>query len=349
LADLTELCRRNPACMAVCDSAEVLARLRLYPRPASAAGAPCRARELDMGARARLEPWRVASFSSLSSHAPVAAADGELPDHGDPAEAGEDAETAPGGLAGFARGSRAGTCLHEILERCDFSAIADVATERLTADILLKHGLDRRSAHVAVADPTETVLHMLGQLTDCELPDTNFKLAAIRREQRLNEWRFFLPMMRLSRRSLAHCFAREGRGHVSDPYATLLGELGSAAVHGFLTGFVDLVFEHEQRWYVVDWKSNHLGDEAGAYDAAALQRSMREQHYVLQYHLYVLALDRYLRQRLVGYDYERHFGGVYYAYLRGIRPGSRAGWYVDRPPRALILALDTLLREGDAP
>lgn len=113
-------------------------------------------------------------------------------------------------------------------------------------------------------------------------------------------------------------------------------------------GFVDLVFVHDGRWYVVDWKSNHLGNTESDYGDAAIARTMREHHYILQYHLYCLALHRYLGQRLSGYDYEEHFGGVYYAFLRGIRADGGGGWYHDRPPRALIEALDSLMR-GELP
>jgi exodeoxyribonuclease V beta subunit len=77
---------------------------------------------------------------------------------------------------------------------------------------------------------------------------------------------------------------------------------------------------------------------------------MVHRHYHLQYHLYVVALHRYLRWRLPGYDYERHFGGVYYLFLRGMigpstpqTAGVSHGVFYDRPPVALVEALDRLL------
>jgi len=94
---------------------------------------------------------------------------------------------------------------------------------------------------------------------------------------------------------------------------------------------------------VLDWKSNHLGSAAEDYERAALEGEMFANHYTLQYHLYVLALHRFLRTRLRDYDYDRHVGGMWYVFLRGVDGASERGWYHDRPPRALIEALDAVL------
>lgn len=73
---------------------------------------------------------------------------------------------------------------------------------------------------------------------------------------------------------------------------------------------------------------------------------MSDHQYILQYHLYVLALHRFLRTTLEAYDYEQSFGGVYYAYVRGICPQSNSGWYFDKPPRETMDALDVLFQGG---
>ena len=71
---------------------------------------------------------------------------------------------------------------------------------------------------------------------------------------------------------------------------------------------------------------------------------MNHHHYFLQYHIYTVALHRYLRWKLQeAYtskaDYERFFGGVYYLFLRGMQPESTNGVFFDRPPYELIEAL----------
>jgi len=122
--------------------------------------------------------------------------------------------------------------------------------------------------------------------------------------------------------------------------------MAPARLNGLFKGFMDLVFEHEGRCYVADYKSNHLGDSAEAYRAGALAEDIARHRYDLQYVLYLLALHRQLRARLPDYDYDRHIGGAVYLYLRGW-DGEGGGLHVERPPRELIEALDRLFAGGE--
>jgi exodeoxyribonuclease V beta subunit len=115
--------------------------------------------------------------------------------------------------------------------------------------------------------------------------------------------------------------------------------LQEARVNGMLKGFVDLVFCHAGRYYIMDYKSNHLGDGPRAYSPAALSAAMLAHRYDLQYVLYTLALHRLLISRLTGYDYNLHMGGAIYLFLRGVDDTGR-GIYADRPPWELIRRLD---------
>ncbi len=117
-----------------------------------------------------------------------------------------------------------------------------------------------------------------------------------------------------------------------------------------MKGYIDMVFEHDGRWYIVDYKSNWLGPTAEAYAERRLPAVMAEEAYGLQYLIYTLALHRYLRARLPGYDYERHFGGVYYLFVRGISPqrGPGFGVHAARPAPALLAALDQYVGRGAA-
>lgn len=92
-----------------------------------------------------------------------------------------------------------------------------------------------------------------------------------------------------------------------------------------LKGFIDLVFRWQGRFYVLDYKSNYLGDTAADYAPDALARAMLDHRYDLQYQLYTLALHRYLKTRVPDYDYERHIGGVYYLFLRGMQGADSNG------------------------
>jgi exodeoxyribonuclease V beta subunit len=116
-------------------------------------------------------------------------------------------------------------------------------------------------------------------------------------------------------------------------------ELKSNDLNGMVKGFIDLVFCHQGRYYVMDYKSNYLGENIQAYGAKAMAAAMLEHRYDLQYVLYTLALHRLLKVRLTDYDYQRHMGGVIYLFLRGV-DASGQGVYGDTPPQTLIETLD---------
>jgi exodeoxyribonuclease V beta subunit len=121
-----------------------------------------------------------------------------------------------------------------------------------------------------------------------------------------------------------------------------LPSLEAEGFRGMVTGIVDLVFEQDGRWYLADYKSNFLGPRLADYRAGRLREAVLERRYDLQYLLYTLALHRYLGQRLPGYSYAAHFGGVYYLFLRGLRPEASPahGVYFHRPDPDVIAALD---------
>ena len=298
----------------------------------------------------------MSSFTSLSR-----GQEAELPDYLDPevvtpiVPSEPAAAVEPDGIFLFGRGTRAGTCLHEILEHCDLSDLDSEATRRVIGDALARHGLSQAERHGAAAvasasfDPGAVVVEMLRRVATVLIPGAGFALADVALASQLAEWRFYTPLQGVGSRDFARLFRETGEGRVSDGYAADVELLGNRAARGFLTGIVDLVFEHDRRWWVLDWKSNHLGDTLESYGADGVWEVMRHHHYVLQYHLYVLALQRFLRSRLPDYDYDRHFGGVVYVFLRGVSgesDGGESGWYVDRPPRRLIDGLDKALHVG---
>jgi exodeoxyribonuclease V beta subunit len=111
--------------------------------------------------------------------------------------------------------------------------------------------------------------------------------------------------------------------------------LQAQQLNGLLTGFMDIVFEHQGRYYVLDYKSNKLPD----YSQDSITSSMLSHRYDVQYTLYILAVHRLLKSRLKDYNYEQHVGGAIYLYLRGIDQAGQ-GCYVNKPSYDLIHALD---------
>jgi exodeoxyribonuclease V beta subunit len=101
---------------------------------------------------------------------------------------------------------------------------------------------------------------------------------------------------------------------------------------GFMRGFVDLIFQWRGKFYIADWKSNTL--ETG-YDRDSMEVSMAQSRYPLQYRLYCIATLRWLKQAMgKRFNPEKHFGGVFYFYLRGMKAGEQTGIYYV-PPKEL--------------
>lgn len=244
----------------------------------------------------------------------------------------------------FPRGAAAGDCVHAVFERIDFTVPGTWAAH--IAEVLRLHraGLPTTPAGMAETDALRArMLHRLVRdVLATPLPVGTAEplvLGRVPRARRLVELEFHLPTHRLDDAALNAALAELG-------YA--VPRLGFGVLRGYLKGYIDLVVEHDGRYFVVDWKSNHLGDSAADYAAAPLAAAMREHGYRLQSLLYGVALERLLRQRLAGYDPARHFGGSLYLFVRGLRPGwaapdgAPAGLVFDRPSPAALRRLSAL-------
>jgi exodeoxyribonuclease V beta subunit len=169
----------------------------------------------------------------------------------------------------------------------------------------------------------------------------------------LNELEFRVPVaasrgqLALTAARLADAFRSHPSTELPRTYADRVSRLAFPTLNGFLKGYIDLVFEHDGRFYVVDYKTSHLGDTLSDYSFPRMQAEMAESHYFLQYHLYTLAVHRLLARFQRGYDYERGFGGVLYLFLKGMRPGSPHGIFYEKPPLSRLEALGRAL-QGDA-
>ena len=254
-----------------------------------------------------------------------------------------------GPLAQFPRGSQAGDCLHRILEQLDYQRPVALQLP------LLQRELERAGIPEAQLEAAQLGLEQLRH-TPMGGALGSFALAQLAGPARLNEMNFDLPLGLVRAPALAAPFAHHPAGAFGIAYAEQLAQL-EVASQGFLTGSIDLVFCHQQRWWVADWKSNWLGerDSNGQplhcgprhYGPDAMAALMAANHYPLQAHLYLVALHRYLRWRLPGYSPSQHLGGYVYVFLRGV-PGPTGaaqvpGMVVDQPPLERLLELDRAL------
>jgi exodeoxyribonuclease V beta subunit len=264
--------------------------------------------------------WLLHSYSSLAGHETT------------PVYSDRDVEVAtplpsvaePSGVFALPKGAVFGTQVHELFETLDFEASAEV---RLAA-------VQRMCEQAGYAARYESdLLKLVNQTLDTPLVPETFCLADISCERRLVEMDFHFPICSFKRAALAEL--------TGSPV-----QIPQESCEGFIKGFIDLIFEAEGRYWIADYKTNYLGSCALDYSSDALLRAMQVQGYVLQLHLYTLALHRYLKLKLPDYAYEKHMGGAFYLFVRGMGHGN-GGIYFDRVPEDRILAMDQLFT-GDA-
>jgi exodeoxyribonuclease V beta subunit len=232
----------------------------------------------------------------------------------------------------FDRGRRTGDFFHDVLEHLDFQDLEGVS--KIIEEKLRTYGFSQTLHRPAINQ-------VLRQLMEVKL-DPGLSLRDIPKHDRLAEVEFCYPLAHLTPASLAKAIARCTTLAVD--VRTRMGNLRFDPVEGFMRGFIDLLVRFKDRYYLIDWKSNWLGSQPADYGPEGMQRTMLEHNYFLQYHLYTLAVDLFLGKRLPGYDYQTHFGGVYYIFLRGIDPKDPTrGIFRDRPAAETVRSLRALI------
>jgi exodeoxyribonuclease V beta subunit len=233
--------------------------------------------------------WRISSFSSLINGRTE---EPEAPDY-DRAEIGVEIAEEPllqtQGIHAFPGGMRAGTCLHLILEELDFADSSQ-----------LRPLVARKLSDFHFENFDEVVCDTLEKTLRVPLGEDGFTLSQVSRPSRLSELEFIFPITALTTERLRKVFQMEEL-----PLA--IDRLQFAPANGFMKGFIDLVFEHEGRFYFVDWKSNWLGADSASYTPESVATEMARHFYNLQLGIYAVALHRYLERASSGLRVREEF------------------------------------------
>ena len=311
---------------------------------------------------ARRPRWSTYSFSRLA-HAPAESAPAALPEPGAADESSPsvdalalDAEATEHPLPVLdprLAGVRFGTAVHDLLEdalkhragpigpeatiwhrpgaAADPAELEAVYTKLRAGGLIEEDRADPRIGQTAA---------LVARTLHTPLPDIG-PLAAVAPDRLLTEMEF---MLRLRGQRLGRLVdTLRDHGYLT----TALGGHPGQTLYGLMQGFIDLVVEVDGAYYILDYKTNRLGETPAAYAPAALSRAISRSHYDLQYLIYTVALHRHLARCLVDYDPSVHLGGVQYLFVRALDGDTTAGVYRDRPPLALVHALDALF--DDAP
>ena len=221
------------------------------------------------------------------------------------------------------RGKQVGTALHRHFENCYFSDLAN--TEEIDK---LRQSLQLDETF------TEPLQNWLQQISHTPLSNKiGITLADLANKDCIKEMPFYLAIREYFD---LEAFNRALKAHHHLPSEPLQFE----QIQGMVRGSIDLVFRHNGKYYLVDYKSNFLGSTLFDYNQEALKKEMLHSHYDWQYLIYTLALHRYLQSVVPHYDYARDFGGVFYLFLRGMNGEPQSGVFYDRPSVELITELD---------
>lgn len=213
------------------------------------------------------------------------------------------------------KGAQTGNLLHYLFENVDFGN--PKRWETVIDDALVQFLPRYRTQYAPM------LLRLLREVfsANITIDGDTFQLSSISQDRRLKELEFDFMMPPMDMDQL---------NQLSSPNRMVdVRPIGPK--EGVMNGKIDLFFEHNGKYYILDWKSNHLGDTLDCYTPDKLNDAMNESNYHLQYLIYTAAVNKYLKTRIPNYDYETHFGGVVYLFVRGVRIGEVTGVFVCKP------------------
>ncbi|MCY9861284.1 exodeoxyribonuclease V subunit beta [Vibrio coralliirubri] len=273
------------------------------------------------------ENWYVTSFSALSAHSHTHKyVKPEFVFEEDEDEAEEEPQLS---IFNFYKGAKAGTFLHTVFENIDYNHPTCPENETTVKELLLLEGYEEEWAPI--------IMKLVQDVLSKSMTSTEIVLSKVAKDKMLCEMEFTFPITKLNAQKLAKVCTKH------DPISKGM-ELNFFDVSGMLKGFIDLTFEYDGKFYVLDWKSNHLGDDKACYTQDAISEAMRDHRYDLQYQIYSYALHKFLATRIPDYSYEQHFGGVLYLFLRGVNNENDNGIYFAKPSEKFLDEMNNVLQ-----
>jgi len=270
---------------------------------------------------------RVESFSSLAGHK----TDAIEPDYDQITDWYADALSQPSGqipernIFTFPKGATAGTAIHKLFEQeeFDFDTAESKDLSGMITEVLEEYRIDSEWMPVM-----QTMIHHI-----LAADYRGLDLRRVNSHDHLREMDFYFPIAKPDSSSLLQIIRSENVNATHPDKA-----------RNYLTGFIDLIVRQNGKYYILDYKSNYLGDNLDDYSNEKLSQEISSAGYDLQYHLYTVALVRHLKQTLPDFNYEEQFGGVMYLFVRGMRAGSDNGIWFHKPDEKVITQLDEQLR-----
>jgi exodeoxyribonuclease V beta subunit len=227
-------------------------------------------------------------------------------------------------------GTETGSMFHDILENISFEIVSEVASKTgyKTHPLLLipqiKELIESRMEIYQIDRQwTSLVCNVILNALTTPISDLSetFMLTHLKKQDRLHEAEFYFTYPLNDEKSVPNC-------KVCD---------------GFIRGFIDLIFKYKEKFYIADWKSNILEE---GYDQASIERNMTQANYHLQYKIYTIAALRWFKKNMENrFDPEKHFGGIFYFYIRGMNRKNNNGIYYLSPKRLGPIEMNFILAD----
>jgi len=232
----------------------------------------------------------------------------------------------------FPKGANPGSCLHHMFEHLDFTKSVTDQTE-IVLDALQRFGLEEHLLDDTVLWLNDVIRTTLGQWT----------LSDIKHEQRLDEMEFYFNVQSLNSEIIGNALSMCG----FDKTKINTSVLNLKGLTGLLKGFIDLTVCVNGQYYVIDYKSNYLGNRFEDYHSDKIFDAMTEHNYHLQLIIYSYALHKWLSLKLEDYCYDEHVAGGMYLFLRGMsQTHIGKGIYSYKVPFEVIEYIDNALLFG---
>jgi exodeoxyribonuclease V beta subunit len=216
----------------------------------------------------------------------------------------------------FPKGSKSGTMQHEVLENLDFNANTETIYQEVQQQ-LKSYQFDEKWQ--------DCLRLQIEKILNTRLWQKGPKLSEL--NHTVDEMEFMLPVGSITNKTIGDWLSTHRKT------TTLFNQ---EHLQGYLTGFIDLIFEFKNKFYIIDYKSNYLGKSIDYYTSDNIKDAIEHHYYDLQYLLYSVALVKYLSLKIDDFSYADHFGGIAYIFTRGVNGEVGQGIYATLPDEKLI-------------
>ncbi|MDZ7757543.1 UvrD-helicase domain-containing protein [Rhodohalobacter sp.] len=269
---------------------------------------------------------RLDSFSSLNSHG----GDASQPDYDQTLDnyvsflESSSEQKRVQNIFTFPKGATAGTAIHKLFEHEDFEFATAHQTNLvpIAEEVLEQYNFGKEWAGV--------LQKMMRDVTGAKIGDLD--LSSVERSDEIREMEFHFPSSDPDLSEIISIIRKNASTDIS-----------KNNIQNYLTGFIDLTVRQNGKYYILDYKSNYLGDQIEDYQPDKLKEEIESANYDMQYHIYTVALKKYLTARIPDFDYDRDFGGVAYLFVRGMRAGVENGVWSVKPKKEVIDRLEKYL------